>query len=321
MRRTALFASLLLFAAIASAEDGARVAPGSESQAPVVLRLSADGEWLGVSRSDAGDAPVIMVAPLQPSLRQPYPAALTIGGLFAFPGGDGPRAVASASRQQTLPLALTALPPAWCQGVVGMVANAADCAPQALPGLAPQPTLTREQASIGWAGPKADLTLGLGHQQGWAAGGSGWLLATPGTATLLAPTGRIDGHDLSLSGLWRVAPWGGLTLSASVGETNWQVLPGTAPLALDQAALQLGVVRGAFSGGITGRVIRPGDTDDTLWSGLDIGISWRTPWRGELAIGAQNLIGRGGDALPAPTSPALDEATARTPYVRYTQDL
>jgi hypothetical protein len=202
-----------------------------------------------------------------------------------------------------------------------MVANAAECAAQALPGLAQLPVLTQQQASVGWNGSSFDLALDMGRQQGWTAGGSGWLMAAPGTAPLLAPSGRVDSRDLSLSGVWRVAPWGGLTLSASLAEGTWQVLPGTAPLALDQASVQFGVVRGAFSGGITGRVVRPGDDSSMLWSGLDIGISWRTPWRGELAIGAQNLIGRGRDALPAPASPALDEATARTPYVRYTQDL
>jgi hypothetical protein len=321
MPRTVLFASLLLAAAVAPAQELVRAAPEGDTP-PVVFRLSADGDWIGASRADSdGRAPVVIVAPLQPAVRPFYPGALTIGGLFSFPVGDGPRVVASASRQQALPLALVALPPAWCQGLVGMVANAADCAPQVVPGLAPQPSLTRQQAAIGWNAPGADLNLGIGQQQGWTTGGSGWLLAAPGNAPLLAPAGSIDSRDLSLSGLWRVAPWGGLTLSASVGEGDWQVLPGTAPLALDQAALQLGVVSGSFSGGITGRVVRAGDAGGALWSGLDLGIAWRTPWRGELAIGAQNLIGRSGDALPAPASPALDEATARTPYVRYTQDL
>ena len=51
------------------------------------------------------------------------------------------------------------------------------------------------------------------------------------------------------------------------------------------------------------------------WTTLDLGVSWRTPWSGELSVGAQNL-------WTAPIhSPRDAESQARTPYIQYRQDL
>ena len=326
MRRLATALCVLLAAAPLAAPGALHAAPPAP-EAPVVYRLSADGDWLAAARA-GDDAGGILVAPLNPVPRGAAAGALTIGGLFAVPGGDGPRVVASASRRQAMPIVAPALPPSWCQGVVGLVAHAAECALQAAPGLAPQPALTRQSTALGWSGGPLDLAVGAGRQAGWSLGTVGALVApdaaggavqAPG---MLFPLGVGEGRDASVSGLWRLAPWGGITLAATIGESQWQVAPGTAPLALDQAAVQIGLAYGPFSGGITGRTMRQPNGIEPLWNGLDIGFAWRTPWRGELSIGAQNLIGRGSSgALPAPATPALDEATARTPYVRYTQDL
>ena len=91
---------------------------------------------------------------------------------------------------------------------------------------------------------------------------------------------------------------------------------------VNQAAVQFGLRYGRWSGGITGRVVRP-TTPNALgeFSGLDIGVSWRTPWQGEFAVGARNVISSGGDTLLPDPDAALEEATARAPYVRYKQDL
>lgn len=324
MRHFATIA-LALFGAAPLAAAGLAHAQAVD-EAPVVLRLSPDGDWLAAARGTTGSE-AILVAPLNPVPRGAPAAALTIGGLFAVPGIDGPRVVASASRRQIAPVLAPALPANWCQGVVGLVANAAECALQAAPGLAPQPSLTRRSAGLAWSAGPLDLAAVASRQSGWTVGSLATLPASgsppAGEAPdLLFPLGLGTSRDASLSGLWRVAPWGGVTLGATWGETRWQVLPGTAPLALDQAAVQIGLAYGPFSGGITGRTVRQASGAEPLWNGLDIGFAWRTPWRGELSIGAQNLIGRGtASGLPAPAAPALDEATARTPYVRYTQDL
>ena len=88
------------------------------------------------------------------------------------------------------------------------------------------------------------------------------------------------------------------------------------------ALRQFGLRYGRFSGGITGRVVRP-STPNALgeFSGIDIGVAWRTPWQGEFALGARNVLSRGGETLLPDPDASLEEATARTPYVRYKQDL
>jgi hypothetical protein len=323
MRIRTLAIAALLAAAPCAASDAVR-APVEPSEAPVLLRLSPDGDFVGAIRGE-GSGAEILVAPLQPALRSGTMAPLTIGGLFAVPGGDGPRVMAGASRRQALLMAAPSLPPAWCQGVIGLVAHATECALQANPVPAVQPVLDRRNAGIGWRSGALEWSLAGGTLSGWS---SGPITTLPAAVlggwegpSLLAPMGLLDTRDASVAGLWRIAPWGGVTVGATVGETQWQVLPGTAPLALDQAAVQLGLVYGPFSGGITGRTLRPTQGVDGTWTGLDIGFAWRTPWRGELSIGAQNLIGRSSGTLPTPAAPVLDEATARTPYVRYTQDL
>ena len=56
---------------------------------------------------------------------------------------------------------------------------------------------------------------------------------------------------------------------------------------------------------------------DLPWTALDLGVSWRTPWRGEISVGAQNLWSAPLDAAPRD----VDPSQARTPYIQYRQDL
>ena len=88
--------------------------------------------------------------------------------------------------------------------------------------------------------------------------------------------------------------------------------------------MTFGLHYGDFSGNVTGRVLGPNDNFNgaSRWTGLDIGLSWRTPWQGQLSIGTQNLWSSG--ALPAITDPVareVDANQARVPYVQYHQDL
>lgn len=46
----------------------------------------------------------------------------------------------------------------------------------------------------------------------------------------------------------------------------------------------------------------------------DLGVSWRTPWRGEISVGAQNFWSA---PLDAPRD--ADPNQARTPYIQYRQ--
>jgi hypothetical protein len=88
--------------------------------------------------------------------------------------------------------------------------------------------------------------------------------------------------------------------------------------------VSFGLRYGSFSGNVTGHVLGPTDvfSSNSRWTGLDIGLSWRTPWQGRLSVGTQNLWSSG--AVPLLNEPGAREVEsnqARIPYVQYHQDL
>ena len=54
------------------------------------------------------------------------------------------------------------------------------------------------------------------------------------------------------------------------------------------------------------------------WSGLGVGLTWRTPWSGQLTVGADNVVTRGKNPFSASN---LEDGEGTVPYVRYEQDL
>ena len=60
----------------------------------------------------------------------------------------------------------------------------------------------------------------------------------------------------------------------------------------------------------------PGESK--VWEGLGLGLTWRTPWNGQLSVGADNVITRGKNPF---TTKGLDSDEGTVPYVRYQQDL
>lgn len=82
-------------------------------------------------------------------------------------------------------------------------------------------------------------------------------------------------------------------------------------------SLSIGAGYGSFGANIVGRVVNvPGESN--VWKGLGLGLTWRTPWSGQLSVGADNVVTRGKNPFSA-TSGQDDEGTV--PYVRYQQDL
>ncbi|HEY8586423.1 MAG TPA: hypothetical protein VIL60_06780 [Rhodanobacter sp.] len=116
----------------------------------------------------------------------------------------------------------------------------------------------------------------------------------------------------------------GIDLGASVGRIH--LLPGNVlgVDTLDQKALSFGVDHGPLSGVLTGRTMVPqagipgGLYEDRRWNSIDLGVTWRLPWRGSLSVGAQNLWSSG---TPANTPVGPEPDQSRTPYVQYHQDL
>lgn len=78
----------------------------------------------------------------------------------------------------------------------------------------------------------------------------------------------------------------------------------------------VGAGLGAFGANVIGRVVdtptQPGE-----FRGLDLGLTWRTPWSGQLTVGAENVVTRGRN----PFAPGASEEDGTVPYLRYEQDL
>jgi hypothetical protein len=183
---------------------------------------------------------------------------------------------------------------------------------------------------LGWmsADGGVDLSYGLS-----------WLQTREGPAVLQAlPSAGVNVPVLTLPGAlasglqsqtalfakgrWRLDDDTALDVGASYGHGTamplgsiGSALPG---IDLDQLSLSLGLDAGSLRGAIVGHVLRSDDPAliGKKWTALDLGVSWRTPWRGEISVGAQNLW-----SAPLDTARDTDPAQARTPYIQYRQDL
>ncbi len=147
----------------------------------------------------------------------------------------------------------------------------------------------------------------------------------PGAAPGVDGLASFDSStQLNARGRLALGSKSGIDLGASTGRIR--LLPGNllGVSTLDQKALSFGVDHGPLSGSLVGRTLQPqagipgGFNPDRRWSSIDLGVTWRLPWRGELSVGAQNLWSSG-TPVNTPVGPEPDQS--RTPYVQYHQDL
>lgn len=162
-------------------------------------------------------------------------------------------------------------------------------------------------ASLSRAGGKLALAVGKGRDTLPA-----WLSPNGGIS-------QLDQNTLTVYGEKNI----GREATVSIGGT-WaraRLIPaGDVPALADRwssQSLTVGAGLGDFSANIVGRVV---DTpnDPGRWEGLGVGLTWRTPWSGQLTVGAENVVTRGKNPF-APSNSDSDEGTI--PYVRYEQDL
>jgi len=192
------------------------------------------------------------------------------------------------------------------------------------------------EVGAGFAGPagKFDVSVGQSHSASTNSSALDRRAALPrvlpaeGGADVAAPLWFRNSTATSISakGQLDVAPNTSLDLGASVGHVRF--LPGSGLAAddtVDQTTLSLGVRHGPVRGSIVGHVLEPNLPGAALdqnqrWSGIDLGISVRLPWRGELNFGAQNVWSSGrAPLLLSPNGTAPDQG--RVPYVQYHQVL
>lgn len=147
----------------------------------------------------------------------------------------------------------------------------------------------------------------------------------PGAAPGIDGLSSFDSSSqLNARGRLALGNKSGIDLGASVGRIH--LLPGNllGINTLDQKALSFGVDHGPLSGTLIGRTMQPqagipgSYSADKRWNSIDLGVTWRLPWRGSLSVGAQNLWSSG---TPANTPAGPEPDQSRTPYVQYHQDL
>lgn len=203
-------------------------------------------------------------------------------------------------------------------------------------GIAPVDGVQAGEVGAGYAGHGVKLDLSLGQTRSVAEGaalqarGAGLprVLPTVGGADVAAPLWFRNSAATSVGahGELSLAPNTSVDLGASVGRVRF--LPGAGALSddtLDQTTVSFGVQHGAVRGAIVGHMLEPNTVGNALgpdqrWSAIDLGVSVRLPWRGELNFGAQNVWTSGRSSLLfGPNAATPDQG--RVPYVQYHQDL
>ncbi len=165
-------------------------------------------------------------------------------------------------------------------------------------------------AAFNRAGGRLGITAGSGRDTlpAWLAGPN------------KSPALRAEQNDLTVFGQKNIGREGFVSIGGTYAKARLVPLSDASPALVDRwdsKSLTIGAGYGNFSGNIIGRVVDvPGQPGK--WEGLGVGLTWRTPWSGQLTVGAENVITRGKNPF-APRNESTDEGTV--PYVRYEQDL
>jgi hypothetical protein len=163
------------------------------------------------------------------------------------------------------------------------------------------------------AGEKTRLGLSAGHGSGSLPA---WLTrGNPGNA------GSVDVNDLTVFAQHNIGREGMVAIAGTVAKATLMTPAEATNLGIGDAwtsrSLSIGGGYGRFGASIVGHVVEtPGQPN---WEGLGLGLTWRTPWSGQLTVGADNLVTRGRNPFAPSLSGRDDDGTV--PYIRYEQDL
>jgi hypothetical protein len=154
-------------------------------------------------------------------------------------------------------------------------------------------------------------------------GGTDWLSPSSGLMPGLGILGgRFTQQDLSARGQLNLGDTGWVSIGGTLAHARLVPTDGSAgSLGQRWNTTSIGVAagKGKLSGEVVGRVVEvPGQPRASNTFG--VGLSWQTPWKGKLTVGAERSSGKA-PLIPAAdqNDPSKDDGTV--PYVRYHQDL
>ncbi|MCX7671556.1 MAG: hypothetical protein N2439_15980 [Anaerolineae bacterium] len=277
----------------------------------VVWRLSADGDWLVGMRSDTTPVTPLRPATLRPSYVEPRPAGAAARPAIVLRIDQGGAESPPIAQGCGLPLWMSLGSAGACLG-------------------APSAASTGASARLSWVEPAFEVGVRAGTSTGQLPAGGSLAVAAQaveGASAWPLVVGMHGAGGLAVDRFGfdgRVRLGDDLGLRWAAGVVHAEAVGPTAgnDRGFDQQALSLGLTRGTWSGGLTGRLTRPrpavGSPNEI--GALDLEVQWVTPWEGELSFGAENLILREQDRQPALPAARSQQAPARTPFVRYRQD-
>lgn len=162
-------------------------------------------------------------------------------------------------------------------------------------------------AAFSRRGGKLGVTAGSGRDTL-----PGWLV--PGS-----PRNQVDVNDLTVFAQKNLRSEGFVSIAGTVAKARLVPASEAAPDLADRwssKSVTVGGGYGAFGASVVGHVVdTPGQP---AFGGVGLGLTWRTPWSGQLTVGADNVVTRGKNPFSARGS---DDAEGTVPYVRYEQDL
>lgn len=170
---------------------------------------------------------------------------------------------------------------------------------------------TSGTAAFGRNGGRLGITAGSGYDTLPA-----WL--NPGSR---GGNARVDINDLTVFAQRNLGAEGMVSIAGTMAKATLMTPAEASDLGISDRwtskSLSIGGGYGNFGINFIGHVIdTPGQPK---WQGLGVGLTWRTPWSGQLTVGADNVVTRGKNPF-SPNSETLDD-DGTVPYVRYEQDL